>query len=110
MIFVPLPRLVFPTHAPLFWLRRTWRLCSTPKGLSARALGDLLRGLRVLCPGALPRSTSESGGGRSGREGSVRVDPSRVLRCVRSTGWRSGRRVDLAKACLADLLFEAEPE
>jgi hypothetical protein len=46
MSFVPLPRLVFPTHvfptpAPPFWPRRRWRLCSTPRGLSLRVLRGL---------------------------------------------------------------------
>ncbi len=34
MTFVPLPRLVFPTPSPLFWLQQTFRLCSIPRGLS----------------------------------------------------------------------------
>src|SRR5215210_9562576 len=88
MSFVPLPRLVFPTRAPLFWLRRTYHLCSTPRDLSAPSLRDLELEFRARCPKPLPRSTSESGGGRFGREGSVRADPSRALRCAVPRGCR----------------------
>ena len=65
MSFVPLPRLVFPTHDPLFWLRRTCRLCNTPRGLSPRAFRGLRPTLRVRCQEPLPQSISESDDGRS---------------------------------------------
>src|SRR5215218_129019 len=44
MILLPLPRLVFPRHAPLFWPPRTCRLCSIPKDLSPRVPRDLRQG------------------------------------------------------------------
>src|SRR5215210_3662517 len=86
MSFVPLLRLVFPTRAPLFWLPRTCRLCSTLRGLSPHALQGLGPTLRGLCQELLPRSTSGSADGRSGREGSVLGDLSKVLRCEVSRG------------------------
>src|SRR5215204_3322078 len=88
MIFVPLPRLVFPTRAPLFWLQRTSRLCSTPRALSLHALRDLRPGLRVRRQEHLPQPISGSDGGRFDRGGSARVDLSRALRYAVSTRWR----------------------
>src|SRR5919107_5991937 len=106
MIFVPLPRLVFPTHAPLFWLRQTSRLYSTLRGLSAHALRGLWLELRVRCPELLLRSTSGSADGRFGRVDSVREGPSRELQCAVSRGCRLGHLGALARACLVHLLFE----
>src|SRR5215218_7118618 len=109
MIFVPLPRLVFPTRAPLFWLQRTSRLCSTPRGLYLPSLRGLRPTLRVRRQEHLLRSTSGSDGGRFGREGSVREGPSRALRYAVSTRCHRERPEDLARVCLGHLPCEGDP-
>jgi hypothetical protein len=84
------------------------RLCSTPRGRSLRALRDPRPELGARCPEPLPRSTSGSGGGKSGREDSALEGLSRALRCEVSRGCHLRHREDLAKACLVDLLFEVD--
>jgi hypothetical protein len=71
MILLPLPRLVFPTRAPPFWLRRTWRLCSTPRGLSPRALRGLRLELRVRCQELLPDELTVAHPGETGTLASI---------------------------------------
>ena len=104
------PRLVFPTLEPLFWLRRTCRLCSTPRGLSLLALPSLWLELRGHSRGLLPRSISENADDRSGRADSVLEDPSRVLRRAKPTECRLGHLGDLARVCLDHLLCETALE